>query len=273
MTRDLVVGVEMIEFATITGGVVNDDWLRIENIEAGSVVITSNKDTQTPVLPEDKSLPILILYTPGDADVFTFGLLEISADNLARFFNTIIDVATSSTLILAKKKYANLALRITTTPQLGYQHRFTYSNTTCLPSWKNNLAKAATLVISVDASILPYTDVVSGQDAVGFIELLHDDGTVVDSTPPTVSAGGPTTTSTSATKALTGTASAASPKTIVKQFWSLVSGPAGSAFSAPSSLTTNITGLVTGVYVAMLTATDSEGIQATSIITITATVA
>lgn len=89
---------------------------------------------------------------------------------------------------------------------------------------------------------------------------------------PVVNAGADTTAN-SATKALVGTATAAGDKTIASVLWEKVSGPAGSGFSAPTSLSTNATGLVTGVYVFKLTATDSAGTIASDTITVTATVA
>jgi hypothetical protein len=51
--------------------------------------------------------------------------------------------------------------------------------------------------------------------------------------------------------------------------WSQVSGPANAVFSAPSSASTNATGLVAGTYVFRLTVTDNGGATATSDVTIT----
>lgn len=89
---------------------------------------------------------------------------------------------------------------------------------------------------------------------------------------PVVSAGADTTSS-AATKALLGTATAAGDKTIVSTLWSQVSGPNTAGFSAASALSTNATGLVTGTYVFKLTATDSEGTIASDTISVVATVA
>src|SRR5690606_18657244 len=86
---------------------------------------------------------------------------------------------------------------------------------------------------------------------------------------PTVDAGA-NTTADSATKALVGTATAAEGKTIASIQWSQVSGPNTAGFSAPTALSTNATGLVTGVYVFKLTVTDSAGTVASDTITITA---
>lgn len=89
---------------------------------------------------------------------------------------------------------------------------------------------------------------------------------------PVVSAGADDTAN-SATKALLGTATAEGDKTIASVLWSQVSGPNSAGFSAPTALSTNATGLVTGVYVFKLTATDSAGTVASDTVTITATVA
>lgn len=89
---------------------------------------------------------------------------------------------------------------------------------------------------------------------------------------PTVNAGNDDTAN-AATKALLGTATAAEGKTIASVQWSQVSGPNTAGFSAPTALSTNATGLITGVYVFRLTATDSAGTVASDTVTITATVA
>ena len=89
---------------------------------------------------------------------------------------------------------------------------------------------------------------------------------------PVVNAGTDTTSS-SATKALLGTATAAGDKTIVSTLWSQVSGPNTAGFSAATALSTNATGLITGTYVFKLTATDSEGTIASDTISVVATVA
>jgi hypothetical protein len=77
----------------------------------------------------------------------------------------------------------------------------------------------------------------------------------------------------SATEPLLGTATAAEGKSIASVQWSQVSGPNTAGFSAPTALSTNATGLITGVYVFRLTATDSAGTTASDTVTITATVA
>jgi hypothetical protein len=89
---------------------------------------------------------------------------------------------------------------------------------------------------------------------------------------PVVNAGSDTTSS-SATKALLGTATAAGDKEIETILWSQVSGPNTAGFSAPTALSTNATGLITGTYVFKLTVTDDAGTVASDTVTVVATVA
>lgn len=264
-------GIELLEFATVTNGVVGE-WTPIENIEDSSISITSNSDSKTNIIPEDKDSPILVLYTPGDPDAVNFAMLELSPENLQRFFNATYDVATSSVIVFAKKKRANLAFRLTSRPQEGFKMRLTYNNTQSDVTYKNNITKNGLLSIAVAASILSWTEPISGNDALYMVETLNEDGTAVDSTPPTVSAG--TNATASATpKTLTGaSATAAGTKTIASTLWTQVSGPNTAGFTAPTSVSTSVTGLVTGVYIFKLTAIDSEGISASAQVTITATI-
>lgn len=114
-----------------------------------------------------------------------------------------------------------------------------------------------------DAQLLNIVNKLSKKNENALIELLEI---------PTVNAGTDSTSS-SATKALLGTATAATGKTIASVLWSQVSGPNAAGFSAPTALSTNATGLITGTYVFKLTATDSAGIVASDNVSIVATVA
>lgn len=74
--------------------------------------------------------------------------------------------------------------------------------------------------------------------------------------------------STSAT--LSGSASDAD-GTVASHTWSYVSGPSGSTITSPSNYTTTVTGLLPGVYVFRLTATDNLGATGTDDVQITLT--
>lgn len=92
--------------------------------------------------------------------------------------------------------------------------------------------------------------------------------TVSQSAAPTVSAGATQNLSAGTTTAtLQGTATATTGATITTTNWVLTSGPAATIVSS-GNLTTAINNLVTGNYVFTLTATDSNGIYASSAVTI-----
>jgi hypothetical protein len=183
MQNDIVYGVEMIEFGIPQAdGSLPTSWTRFENIEDGSVSITSNQDTKTNIIPEDKDVPILVLYTPGDPDVFNFALLEISAINLQTLFNVVYDPTTTKVTVLSKRRHANLAIRLTTRPQFGVKKIFVYPNCMCEATYKNNVTKNALLAIAVAASVLSYK-LDDDRDASYTVQKVNEDGTPINSVP------------------------------------------------------------------------------------------
>lgn len=181
MQNDIIYGVEMIEFGVPqTDGTLPTSWTRFENIEEGSVSLTSNQDQKTNIIPEDKDVPIIVLYNPGDPDVFNFALLEISHENLAQLFNVVYDASTSSVQILAERKHANLAIRLTSRVQLGAKKRIIIPNAVCECSWKNAVSKTTLLTISVAASALAWKNA-DNKDVVYIIQKLNANGEPINS--------------------------------------------------------------------------------------------
>ena len=87
--------------------------------------------------------------------------------------------------------------------------------------------------------------------------------------PPVVNAGADQTIQLpTSTVSLTGTATD-SDGTIASYAWTKSSGPAIGAMSTPSAVSTNITGLVQGVYVFTLTVTDNKGTKSSDNIQVT----
>ena len=87
---------------------------------------------------------------------------------------------------------------------------------------------------------------------------------------PIANAGNPQTiTLPTSSVTLDGTSSFDPDGTITKFSWSLVSGAAGTAFSAQTGSTTAVTGLTVGTYTFKLTVTDNSGASATDEVTIT----
>jgi hypothetical protein len=247
------------------------DWTQIENLQPDSITRTKNSGTLGGFTPEDKDIPLFTIYTPAEnPGTITVGLAEQSPTNMQKLFNTVYDAATTTVVVLAKEKIANLALRLTSRPVNGRRKIMTYYYLDAVTGYSNNIAKAVNEALAITATVKPYLYL--GQEAIYTDQWVNEDGSPINSTPATVSAGANSTTST-ATKALTGTATPASGKTIVQQFWSQVSGPNAASMTTPTALTNTVGGLVTGVYVFKLTAVDSAGVETSSTTTITATVA
>lgn len=276
--KELVNGVESIEFATfLTDGSIDPtSWVKGQNFASGSVVYTTNADTITSIIPEDKFTSIFTIATPGDPDTFNFNCFELSIDNYQRFFNVAVDATTSTITVLAQKKRANLAIRLTTQPVNGVKKIYLYSNTECTVSYAENFTKEALVQLAVSASIMAYTALVDAveKDAIYTVQTVNADGSPINANPPVVAAGA-NSTSTTSTKALTGTATPVSPKTIVSQLWTLVSKPVGTpdpTMTTPTALTCTMGALETGVYVFKLTATDSGGIKGSGTTQVTVTI-
>lgn len=270
MATEIVYGVEKIELGTPgANGELATDFVAIHNIADGTVSYTSNADNKTNIIPEDKDVPLIVLFTPGNPDTFNFDLLEISEANLQKLFNTEFDAATSKITVLASRKQTPLAIRLTTRPQFGVKKVFIFQNTLATVTLKNNFTKNALVAISVVADILSFVSD-GGADAIYTVQTVDGTtGTAEDSTPPTVSAGADQLAVSTTTATLTGTATAAGSKTIVSQLWTKKSGPSSGAITSPTALSTGLTALVTGTYVFTLTATDSNGNTASDDMTLT----
>ena len=88
--------------------------------------------------------------------------------------------------------------------------------------------------------------------------------------PPTVNPGGnQTITLPTSSLTLSGSATAASGKTITAYAWSQVSGPNTAAGSSPSSASTGVTGLIQGTYTFRLTVTQSDKQTASGTLAVT----
>jgi hypothetical protein len=188
---------------------------------------------------------------------------------MQKLFNTIWDQVTSTIVVLSKEKVANLAIRLTSRPVNGRRAIITYNFIDALTGYANNIAKTVQENLAITGTIKSW--LYMGQEASHIMQWVNEDGSAIDSTPATVSAGADSTSSAS-TKALVGTATAASGKTIVTQFWSQVSGPTTATMAAPTSLSNTVGNLATGVYVFKLTAVDSAGVETSSTTKVTATV-
>lgn len=266
--KKLVKGVSLIEIAVIDDNGVTGAWIPTENVT--DVIHTANEDNSTPIIPDDKYSPIYIANTPGDPDTIEFSMYDLGLETYAMMFNVEQNIATSLTTVLADRKEPSLAIRLTTEVVHGVKEIRTYPNTQGAITYVNNFNKEGLVQLRAVCSLLPFTSV-GGKDAIYMIQKAKADGTPINGTPATVSAGADSSVSAN-TVSLVGTASAASPKTISSTTWSQVSGPNLAVLATPNALTCAANGLITGVYKFKLTVIDSDGIVTSATRQVTATV-
>ncbi|HEY4109284.1 PKD domain-containing protein [Puia sp.] len=106
----------------------------------------------------------------------------------------------------------------------------------------------------------------NGQTASDYVQIYVNG---VKPTPPTVSAGtAQTITLPTNSTMLTGTAAGTGSATIAITQWSQIGGPSNATIGSPGQLSTNISNLVEGVYVFLLTAQDNNAQTASAYVTV-----
>lgn len=179
-------GIEKIEFApaytTEAGAPAANAWRRVENIAPGSVTYNNNEDNKTPITPEDKDAPVVVLKAPGDPDSFDFSVLDFSPENFADLFNVAYDAATTKITMLAQRKESALAIRVTTRPVGGTKRIYVFPNTTTTATVQNSFTKDGLVQIGASADILSFTTT-AGQEALYTHQIVNPDGTTINSTP------------------------------------------------------------------------------------------
>jgi len=244
----------------------------LENIAPGTVTRTKNADTLERIIAEGKTASYVTFATPGEPDQITISLLDQNPKVEQLMLNVQYDAATSKVTELAARKIANIALQIYTSLKNGKKAIITIPNIDAVlsstdPLTFNNVEK---YVITGDLKGFMTID---GQEAISIKQWFDANGLPINASPATVSAGTATQTATANPKVLTGTATAASPKTIVSQYWTQLSGPSNAIMATPGALSNSVSGLITGTYVFRLTAVDSAGVETSATTTVNATIA
>ncbi|RYF26556.1 MAG: hypothetical protein EOO42_01255 [Flavobacteriales bacterium] len=254
-----------------TGVIPSTGMLDISDyITPGSVIYTKNVDSIERIIPDGKSVAYVTFLTPGDPNTIVIGLLDQNPAVEALVGNIVYDAATTTVTELAQRVIRNICIEITTFVQNGKRCIIIIPNVdvtlgTADPLTFNNVEKFV-----INGELKAFT-ASTGQDAIRIKKFVNPDGTAINSIAPTVSAGANSTANTNP-KVLTGTATPQSPKTIVSTVWSQVSGPSTAVMATPNALSNSVSGLVSGVYVFKLTATDSVGVVSESFTQVTATI-
>lgn len=188
MATYAVGGVEKIELAPAfftEAGIASAVWVRAENVAPDTVTYTKNADTTTDIVPEDKDVAFVTFYQPGEADQIIFGLLEHHPTIMAMLFNQEYVAATSKTTMLAKRKVANLAVRITTRSMKDDRKQIIIMpNVMFTTTIVNNLSKTALQQLLLTGKLGSYKTTTSSLDAISQKTWVTEAGVAIDSTTP-----------------------------------------------------------------------------------------
>jgi hypothetical protein len=188
MATYAVGGVEKIELAPAfftEAGVGTAVWTQAEFVAPDTVVYTKNADTETDLVPEDKDVAFITFYTPGEADTIAFGLLQHHPTIMAMLFNQEYTAATSKTTMLAKRKVANLAIKITTRSMKdGRKQTIVMPNVAFTTTIVNNLSKTALQQLLLTGKVGSFKTTTTNLDAISIKTWITDSGAVIDSTTP-----------------------------------------------------------------------------------------
>lgn len=243
----------------------------IDNFAPGTFTRTENVDTIERIIADGKSAAYVTFSTPGDPDKISFSLLDQNPKVEQLMANINYDPTTSTITKLSKRKVASIALQIFTEVKNGKSAVITIPNIDATLGTADALTFNNVEKFVINGELKGFITV-NGEEAISIKQWFDANGVALNASPATVSAGANSTTTT-ATKALTGTATPAAGKTIVSQYWTLVSGPNTPTMSAQSSLSNTLGGLVTGTYVLSLTVIDSAGVETSANTQIVATIA
>lgn len=188
MATYAVGGVEKIELAPAfltEAGAGTAIWTQAEFVAPDSVLYTRNSDTETDLVPEDKDVAFLTFYTPGEADTIVFGLLQHHPTIMAMLFAQEYVATTSKTTMLAKRKVANLAVKITTRSMKDNRKQIiVLPNVAITTTIVNNLSKTAVQQLLLTGKVGSFKTTTTLLDAISIKTWVTESGAAIDSTTP-----------------------------------------------------------------------------------------
>lgn len=188
MATYAVGGVEKIEICpafTTEAGIATAVWTQVEYIAPDSVVYTKNSDTETDLIPEDKDVAFVTFYQPGEADTIVFGVLQEYPTLMAMLFNQEYVAATSKTTVLAKRKVANLGIKITTRSMRDDRKQtIVIPNVAVTTTFVNNLSKTTLQQLLLTGKIGSFKTTTSLLDATIVKTWITSANAPIDSTTP-----------------------------------------------------------------------------------------
>jgi len=188
MATNIVGGVEKIEIGvavTTEAAVTSITWTALENIAPDTVLYTRNSDTETDLIPEDKDVAILTFYQTGEADQITIGVIEQKPEIMNMLEDNEYTAATSRTVTLAKRKVANLAIRLTTRSMKDARKQIVIlPNVRVVTTYANNYNKTSVQQLLLTGKVGSFKTTTSAKDAISIKTWVTEAGAPIDSSTP-----------------------------------------------------------------------------------------
>jgi hypothetical protein len=188
MATNVVGGVEKIELAPAfftEAAATSAVWTQLEYIAGDTVAYTKNSDTPTDLIPEDKDTAFITFYAPGDADQITIGVLQQLPSVMQMLENVVYTPATTRIVNLAKRKVANLAIRLTTRSMKdGRKQIIILPNVQVVTTYVGNFTKTAVQQLLLTGKVGSFKTTTDNLDAISIKTWVTEAGAAIDSTNP-----------------------------------------------------------------------------------------
>lgn len=185
MATNVVGGLEKVEIAPqilTEAAIASAVWSQVEHIAPDSVAYTRQGDTTTDLIPEDKDVAFVTFYQTGEADTITIGVLEQKPELMVLLENGKYVNTTTTFTTYAKRKVANLAIRLTTRPMKdGRKCVIIFPNVAVTTTFVNNLTKTAVQQLLLTGRVGSFKTTTDNIDAIMTKTFVTEAGAVINS--------------------------------------------------------------------------------------------
>ena len=189
MATYFVAGTEKVEIAPAfftEAGAATAVWTQLEYVAKDNPPqYTKNIDNKTTLTAEDKSGVVLTFWEDGEPNLLTVGILQQKPEIVAMLDNIVYTPATTKIIELAKRKVANLAIRLTTTSVKDSRKQIiVFPNTDVTNTTPGGGVKTSVQQLLLNATIGTFKTTTGNLDAISIKTWVTPEGAAIDSTTP-----------------------------------------------------------------------------------------
>ncbi|WP_285011199.1 hypothetical protein [Pedobacter faecalis] len=186
MATFFVAGTESVEIAPAfftQAGASSAVWTKLEYIAKDNPPqYTKNLDTRTTLGAEDKDGVVLTFYEDGEPNVLTVGVLQQKPEILQMLDNIVYTAETTEIIELAKRKVANLAIRLTTRSAKDNRKQIVvFPNTEVTYTTPGGGSKTSVQQLLLSAIIGTFKTTTGNLDAISIKKWVTEAGAAIDS--------------------------------------------------------------------------------------------